>query len=104
MAERSVKGIRMSAETQRLLKLLSALEDRPEGDIAEDALLGYLQMRSINLTGSLDEARALANASPDDVGEIVTGLVDAMETALANGQLPATGKDRLREQLGATTA
>lgn len=99
MAERQIKGIRMNAETQRLLKLLAALENRSEADIAEAALLGYLQIRSIGFTGSLDEARELANATPENVGEIVARLTDAMEAALASGQLPATGKDRLRQRL-----
>lgn len=99
--QRTPKGIRMTGDMQRLLKLLAALEDRPEADVVEDALLGYLQLRSIGLTGRLDEARALANAKPEEVGDVVARLVDAMERALESDSAilsAGSGKERLREK------
>lgn len=97
MAAKPTKSIRLSAETQRLLRLLAAFEQRTEGDIVEDALAAYLQIRSLSYTGTLPEAAELANTTPDSVGDIVERLTTAIERAIGEGhQAPAPGEARSR--------
>jgi hypothetical protein len=101
MSERTTKSIRITEEAQRLLRLVSAFEDRTEGAIVEDALAAYLQMRSLGYSDVLPEARELAHTTPEAVGETVQRLTDAIEKALSSGQhapRPGSGKQRLRER------
>jgi hypothetical protein len=105
MSERTTKSIRITEEAQRLLRLVSAFEDRTEGAIVEDALAAYLQMRSLGYSGVLPEARELAHTTPESVGDTVQRLTDAIERALRNGQhapQPGDAKQRLRERQRAT--
>src|SRR2546423_15466360 len=99
MADRSTKSIRLTDDTQRLLKLLAAFEDKTEGAIIEEALPMYLQARTPAYGNTLDIARELANSTPETAGEIVERLTEAIEQALRNGlRAPEIGggKDRLR--------
>ena len=100
MAEtRTTKSIRLNADTQRPLKLLSAYEDKGEGQIVEEALAVYLQFRSLAYSNQLEAARELAHSTPETAGEIVGRLSDAIEEALGQQQrapVPGQGKARLR--------
>lgn len=101
MAQRTTKSIRITEDAQRLLRLVSAFEDRTEGAVIEDALAAYLQIRSLGYASVLPEARDLAHTTPEDVGETVTRLTSAIEKALAEGRLapkPGAAKQRLRER------
>lgn len=101
MAERTTKSIRLSEDTQRLLKILAAFEDKTEGAIIEEALPMYLQARTLAYGNSLDVARELANSTPDTAGDIVARLTEAIEQALSEGARatpPGSGKDRLKQR------
>jgi hypothetical protein len=101
MPQRTTKSIRITADAQRLLRLVAAFEDRTEGAILEDALAAYLQIRSLGYESVLPEARDLAHTTPENVGETVARLTGAIERALAEGQLapkPTAAKRRLRER------
>lgn len=91
----------MTAETQRLLKLLAAFEDKTEGAIIEEALPMYLQARVLAYGNDVDIARELAQSTPETAGEIVDRLTGAIEDALAQGvrATPAgDAKARLRQR------
>lgn len=91
----------MNADTQRLLKLLAAFEDKTEGEIVEEALPLYLQMRTLAYGNELEAARHLANSTPETAGEIVERMTEALESALSQGitaPRPGSGKERLRQR------
>ena len=101
MAERTTKSIRITDDAQRLLRLVAAFEDRTEGAIVEDALAAYLQIRSLGYGSVLPEARELGHTTPEDVGETVARLTDAIEKALGERRLapkPGEAKQGLRER------
>ena len=52
----STKSIRITEETQRTLRLVSAFEERTEATIVEDALAAYLQILPAGHSGTLPEA------------------------------------------------
>ena len=101
MADRTTKSIRLNPDAQRLLKLLSAFEDKTEGEIVEEALAMYLQARTLSYGNTVDVARELANSTPENAGEIVARMTGAIEQALAEGlnaTPPGAGKERLRKR------
>jgi len=103
MADKHTKSIRISDEARRLLPLLAAFEERTEGEIVEDALAAYLQIKSLSYSGTLPEARELGNTTPEAVGDVVERLTTAIERALGEGQ-HAPSPDGARARLRARAA
>jgi hypothetical protein len=109
MATRTVKAMRLTPETQHLLELLAAYFQVPQGQLIEEALPVYAQMRAIADNGLL--GRELAHSTPDTVGALVGRMTTAIEESLRGGVASAgpvgdtrqrpTGdaKQRLRERM-----
>ena len=87
MTDRSIKSIRLSNDTQRLLKLVSAYEDKTEGAIVEEALAVYLQVRSLAYSNTLDAARHVAHSTPETAGDVVERLTAAIAEALESARV-----------------
>lgn len=101
MPSRTTKSIRITDDAKRLLRLIAAFENRTEGAILEDALAAYLQIRSLSYESVLPEVRELGHTTPEEVGETVGRLTEAIERALAEGRHapePSAAKRRLRER------
>lgn len=62
MATITRQSVKVSARTGQLLRVLAALDGRPQAEIAEEALASYVETRKKSLKSRLGEVQRLLDA------------------------------------------